>query len=238
MKIAILGYGRMGKAIEILAKERGHDVVAIIDNENEWHTTDLSAADVAIDFSQPHCAVDNIGKCFNSHLPIVVGTTGWYDSLQEIIDRCNQQGQTLFVASNFSIGMNMMFELNQRLAKMMKGRTEYTASITETHHIHKLDAPSGTAITLAKDIIENNDDFHNWELTTTTNPSAGILPITSIRQGEVPGIHEVVYDSPIDTITIRHEAKNRQGLAMGAILAAEYVIGRKGYFTMHDLIKR
>lgn len=224
MKIALLGYGKMGKAIEALAQERGHSVGVTIDCEGDWaeRLEDLRDCDVAIDFSTPSTAVDNIMRCFNIDMPIVVGTTGWYDQLESVVHDCQQRGQALFVASNFSIGMNIMFDLNRRLAQLMSRHPEYSATITETHHIHKLDAPSGTAVTLSNDMKE--------ELHRT-------IPIKSIREGEVPGIHEVVYDSDIDTITLVHSAKNRKGLALGAILAAEYLEGKKGYYTMGDMLK-
>lgn len=223
MKIALIGYGKMGRAVEETARQRGHEILATIDGPNDWmgKLDDLRDCDVAIEFSTPDTAVDNIMKCFNLGLPIVVGTTGWYDQLEGVVHDCGERGQSLFVASNFSIGMNIMFELNRRLAQLMNGRGEYSVSISETHHIHKLDAPSGTAITLAGDIADITD----------AKP-----PITSHREGEVPGIHEVVYDSEVDTLTLRHEAKSRKGLALGAVLAAEFLRGRRGYYTMRDLL--
>lgn len=223
MKIALLGYGKMGKAIESLASEQGHSVGVTIDCENDWaqHLEALRNCDVAIDFSTPSTAVDNIMRCFNINMPIVVGTTGWYDQLESVVHDCQQRNQALFVASNFSIGMNMMFDLSRRLAHLMSHHPEYHASITETHHIHKLDAPSGTAVTLANDMKEQ---------------LRHAVPIQSVREGEVPGIHEVVYDSDIDTITLVHSAKNRKGLALGALLAAQYLVGKKGYHTMKDLL--
>ena len=196
MKIAYFGYGKMGRAVEAVALERGHTTAAIIDPLVESPST--IAADVAFEFS-----------------------TGWNARLDEVVDICRQRGQTLFVASNFSIGMNIMFELNRRLAELMQGR-DYQVAISETHHIHKLDAPSGTAIVLADDIAA---------VTGGERPH-----ITSHRIGEVPGIHEVVYDSAVDTLTLRHEAKNRKGLALGAVLAAEFLVGKKGIYTMRDLL--
>ena len=223
MKIALLGYGKMGKAVEALALERGHSVGVTIDNEDDWmgKIESLRECDVAVEFSTPATVVGNIMRCFDMGMPVVVGTTGWYDQLESVVHDCQQREQALFVASNFSIGMNIMFELNRRLAQLMDGREEYAASITETHHVHKLDAPSGTAISLANDMKE--------ELGRT-------VPITSIREGEVPGIHEVVYDSDIDTLTLRHSAKSRKGLALGAVLAAEFLEGKKGYYTMRDML--
>lgn len=213
----------MGKAVEALALERGHSVGVTIDNEDDWmgKIESLRECDVAVEFSTPATVVGNIMRCFDMGMPVVVGTTGWYDQLESVVHDCQQRDQALFVASNFSIGMNIMFELNRRLAQLMDGREEYAASITETHHVHKLDAPSGTAISLANDMKE--------ELGRT-------VPITSIREGEVPGIHEVVYDSDIDTLTLRHSAKSRKGLALGAVLAAEFLEGKKGYYTMRDML--
>ncbi len=223
MKIALLGYGKMGKAVEALALERGHSVGVTIDDEDDWmgKIESLRECDVAVEFSTPATVVGNIMRCFDMGMPVIVGTTGWYDQLESVVHDCQQRDQALFVASNFSIGMNIMFELNRRLAQLMEGREEYAASITETHHVHKLDAPSGTAISLANDMKE--------ELGRT-------VPITSIREGEVPGIHEVVYDSDIDTLTLRHSAKSRKGLALGAVLAAEFLEGKKGYYTMRDML--
>ena len=213
----------MGKAVEALALERGHSVGVTIDDEDDWmgKIESLRECDVAVEFSTPATVVGNIMRCFDMGMPVVVGTTGWYDQLESVVHDCQQREQALFVASNFSIGMNIMFELNRRLAQLMEGREEYAASITETHHVHKLDAPSGTAISLANDMKE--------ELGRT-------VPITSIREGEVPGIHEVVYDSDIDTLTLRHSAKSRKGLALGAVLAAEFLEGKKGYYTMRDML--
>lgn len=228
MKIALLGYGKMGKAIEAIANERGHHIATTIDNEDEWmeRIDDLRNCDVAIDFSTPNTAVDNIMKCFNIAVPIVVGTTGWYDQLENIVHDCMERECSLFVASNFSVGMNIMFALNRRMAQLMEPHPEYRLAITETHHIHKLDAPSGTAISLAKDIAEESGRFDCWT----------DIEIASIRKGEVAGIHEVVYDSDIDTLTLCHSAKSRKGLAMGAVLAAEYLQGKKGYYTMQHLL--
>ncbi len=224
MKIALLGYGKMGREVEQAALRRGHTVGVAIDGNDDWmyRLDDLRDCDMAIEFSTPDTVVDNIMKCFTLGLPVVVGTTGWHDRLQGVIDDCRERGQALFVASNFSIGMNIIFALNRRLAELMEGRDDYAVAISETHHIHKLDAPSGTAITLADDIRRHS--------------SRTAVPITSHREGEVPGIHEIVYDSAVDTLTLRHEAKNRQGLALGAVLAAEYLLGKKGYYTMQDLL--
>lgn len=227
MLLAILGYGKMGHAIETLALQRGHQIGCTVDNDDDWNRCGdaLRACDVAVEFSQPAVAVDNLRRCFDLGLPVVCGTTGWYDRLDAVAAECRDRGQALLVASNFSIGMNIMFELNRRLAQLMAARLEYKVSLSETHHIHKLDAPSGTAITLARDI---NEVCHAERMP--------VGDIVSIREGEVPGIHEVVYDSDVDTLTLRHSAKSRQGLALGAVLAAEYLCGRKGFYTMRDLL--
>lgn len=239
MNIALLGYGKMGHAIEALAENRGHRIGVTIDNETQWRErlAEFARCDMAIDFSQPSTAIDNIHRCFDSNMPLVIGTTGWYDRLDAIAEECRQRGQALFMASNFSIGMNVMFELNRRLAYLMEHRNDYRVTITETHHIHKLDAPSGTAITLAGDILAHSDQYDSWHLAgTTAADEAGSLPVAAIREGEVAGIHTVTYDSDIDTLTLTHSAKSRKGLALGALMAAEYLLGRKGYYTMHDML--
>lgn len=215
----------MGHAVEAEAAGRGHRVVCTVDNDSEWDSKAeaLRTADVAIEFSTPATAVANIRRCFDHGLPVVSGTTGWNDRLEEVRSECLQRGQTLFTASNFSIGMNIMFALNERLAELMASYPQYRIGITETHHIHKLDAPSGTAITLREQIVDHLG--RNEE-----------IPIESIREGEVAGIHTVVYDSEIDTLTLTHEAHSRKGLAVGALIAAEFVVGKKGCFTMKDLL--
>lgn len=227
MKFALIGYGKMGHAIEKAALQRGHQIVCTIDNPSELNAKldVLRQADAAIEFSTPATAAENIRFCLNEGIAIVCGTTGWYEHYDELANLCKTKGGTLFTATNFSIGMNIMFALNERLAALMKGRNEYKASITETHHIHKLDAPSGTAITLQQQITGNGGR-------RTEN-----VPITSFREGEVPGTHTVCYDSAIDTITLTHEAHSREGLAQGALLAAEWVAGKKGIFTMKDILK-
>lgn len=238
MKIALLGYGKMGKAIEAEATKRGHEVVLTIDNGDDWEQKGdlMKNCDIAIDFSMPSTAVENIYRCFAIGLPVVVGTTGWYDQIDQVVADCRKQDQSLFVASNFSIGMNIVFAMNRRLAELMGRRDEYRVSITETHHIHKLDAPSGTAITLANDIAGRSKRYGKWVLANTTEPDEGDIPVTSVREGEVPGIHEIVYDSEMDTIRLSHSAKSRKGLAVGAVLAAEFLLGKKGYYTMDNLI--
>ena len=215
----------MGHAVEAEAACRGHRVVCTVDNDSEWDSKAeaLRTADVAIEFSTPATAVANIRRCFDHGLPVVSGTTGWNDRLEEVRSECLQRRQTLFTASNFSIGMNIMFALNERLAELMASYPQYRIGITETHHIHKIDAPSGTAITLREQIVDHLG--RNEE-----------IPIESIREGEVPGTHTVVYDSEIDTLTLTHEAHSRKGLAVGALIAAEFVVGKKGCFTMKDLL--
>ena len=222
MKIALIGYGKMGHAIEAMATGRGHTVACRIDRDDPW--PGQMDADVAIEFTTPATAVANIRRCWAAGLPVVCGTTGWDAERPAVEAECRAGGHTLFAASNFSIGMNIMFALNEHLAALMRGKEDYSVSITETHHIHKLDAPSGTALTLRNQIAENG------------GRSAAEIPIESIREGEVPGTHTVVYDSRIDTITLTHEAHSREGLALGALLAAEYTVGRKGVLSMREMI--
>lgn len=240
MNIAIIGYGKMGHAVERCAVERGHSIALTIDTPEDWADkgSKLKDCDVAVEFSTPATAVENIMRCLRAGVAVVSGTTGWNDRLEEVKAECAALGGALFVASNFSIGMNIVFELNRQLARMTKGLPSYSVAIKETHHIHKLDAPSGTAIHLAEGIIAEQGG--DWELVGSSQERARseqTIPITAIREGEVAGIHEVRYDSPLDTITLIHEAKGREGLALGATLAAEFVVGKKGVFTMHDLIK-
>ena len=239
MNIAIIGYGKMGHAVELCASKRGHFVSLTIDTPSDWDSKSslLYKCDVAIEFSTPATAVQNILRCLKAGLPVVSGTTGWNDHLEAVKAECNSLGGALFVASNFSIGMNIVFELNRQLARLSKNLPDYSVSIKETHHIHKLDAPSGTAIHLADDIIAEHkaSAWHLADPSQTSEPFS--IPITAIREGEVAGIHEIRYDSPLDTITLVHEAKSREGLALGATLAAEFIIGKKGFFTMHDLLQ-
>ncbi len=223
MKIALIGYGKMGHAIEALAEEHGHSVTLKLDKGDTW--PEKIEADVAIEFSTPATAVDNMLRCIEAGVPVVCGTTGWYDRYDEVADACRKARGRLLTATNFSIGMNIMFALNERLAQLMRGRSEYSVDIAETHHIHKLDAPSGTAITLQEQIMENGER------------KAANIPIESIREGEVPGTHTVRYDSEIDTITLTHEAHSRKGLAVGALLAAEWLVeAPAGVFTMKDVL--
>ncbi len=237
MKIVISGYGKMGKEVEAIAQKRGHQVIAKIDRPNEWDKFDAiqSQADVVIDFSQPEVVVDNLKRCFRAGIPIVTGTTGWDKQLEDVTNTCSAQKGTLFFAPNFSIGVNLFFRANRLLAKLMAGVDGYSVQIEETHHIHKLDAPSGTAIKTADGIIGQNPHIEKWVNEATG--SATELPIVSRREGEVTGTHEVIYDSEVDTLTLKHEAKNRSGFALGAVLAAEFVQGKQGVFTMDDLLE-
>lgn len=234
MKILLLGYGKMGHEVEQIALHRGHSIVATIDNVNEWAEKNdmLREADVAIEFSTPATALENIKRCFDIHLPVVCGTTAWYQHLEEIKERCVKEQQTLFYAPNFSIGMNITFMLNRYLAKITE-KYDYKLSLTETHHIHKLDRPSGTAVKLAEDIIESNGNYSSWSL---DDCGEEVLHIEAIREGEYFGIHEVKAESECDIIQLRHEAFSRKGFATGAVIAAEFVEGKKGIFTMNDLL--
>lgn len=231
MKIALLGYGRMGKAIEIVAVERGHDVVAKIDQDEAYGN--LSEADVAINFSVPDAAVENIKTALKINIPVVCGTTGWLDQLNEIEDFCKAKNSAFIYASNFSIGVNLFFKLNEVLAKLMSSHKSYEASMKEVHHIYKLDAPSGTAITLAQEIIDQSD-YTQWSIHKDTIEN--MLPIEVDRTGEVPGTHTIKYESSIDSITIEHEAHSRKGFALGAVIAAEWIQDKKGVFSMNDVL--
>ena len=237
MKIALIGYGKMGKTIEQIALSRGHQIVSIVDinNPEEFQSANFKSADVAIEFTTPATAFDNYMKSFAAGVPVVSGTTGWLDRIGEIKEKCEKEGKTFFYASNFSIGVNIFFALNKYLAKIMNNFPSYNISMTETHHIHKLDAPSGTAITLAEGIIENVDRKDRWTLETAEQPTD--LPIHAIREGEVPGIHEVTYESDVDYISIKHDAKSRAGFALGAVVAAEFTAGKKGFLGMDDMLK-
>ena len=237
MKIALIGYGKMGKTIEQIALSRGHQIVSIVDinNPEEFQSVNFKSADVAIEFTTPATAFDNYMKSFAAGVPVVSGTTGWLDRISEIKEKCEKEGKTFFYASNFSIGVNIFFALNKYLAKIMNNFPSYNISMTETHHIHKLDAPSGTAITLAEGILENVDRKERWTLETAEQPTD--LPIHAIREGEVPGIHEVTYESDADYISIKHDAKSRAGFALGAVVAAEFTAGKKGFLGMDDMLK-
>ncbi|TRX63550.1 4-hydroxy-tetrahydrodipicolinate reductase [Carboxylicivirga sp. M1479] len=236
MKIALIGYGKMGQEIEKIALDRGHEIVSKIDVSSEDSFTDdaFKSADVAIEFTRPEAAYDNYMKCFDAKVPVVSGTTGWLDKLAEIKDRCDNDNQTFFYASNFSLGVNIFFELNKQLARIMNKMDEYNVSMEEVHHTQKLDAPSGTAITLAEGIIENIDKKNDWKLDQEESNSD--LAIKAIREGQVPGIHTVKYESSVDEIIIHHSAKSRKGFALGAVLAAEFASKNSGYLSMNDLL--
>jgi 4-hydroxy-tetrahydrodipicolinate reductase len=237
MKIAILGYGKMGKAITKIAESEGDEVVLKIGSHNlEDLTIDhLQKADVAIEFSRPESAFDNIRLCLESGVPVVSGTTAWLDRMDEAKSLCNKNDGALFYASNFSIGVNILFHVNKVLAQLMASQSSYSVSMEEIHHIHKLDAPSGTAISLAEDIILQLPDKKGW-VNDVVNAKPSELPIVSKRVGEVPGTHEVIYSSAIDTISIKHEAHSREGFARGAIMAARWIVGKQGYFEMKDIL--
>ena len=224
----------MGHEVERLALAKGHEVVVTIDNEQEWdeRLEQLKTADVAIEFSQPDQAFANISRCFDLHLPIVVGTTAWYDRLDEVKERCIKEHQSLFYAPNFSIGMNMVFRINKQLAQFAE-KYGYAMSLAETHHIHKLDKPSGTAAKLANDIIAESSRYQCWSINEPY--PADTLPIEVTREGEVFGIHSVTARSSADRITLTHEAFSREGLAQGALAAAQFLVGKTGVFTMEDL---
>lgn len=244
MKIALIGYGRMGHIIEQIALERGHSVVSKIDinNPGGFDSEEFRSADVAIEFTTPATAFGNYQKCFAAGIPVVSGTTGWTKRLGEIKKQCEEEGQTFFYASNFSIGVNIFFAVNRYLAGLMNNFPAYDVNMTEIHHIHKLDAPSGTGITLADDILETINRKKQWRLAAEgaqpydTKNQEDLL-IHAIREGEVPGIHEVRYESDIDSITIKHDAKSRAGFALGAVLAAEFTAGKKGFLGMEDLLQ-
>lgn len=230
MKIALLGYGKMGKTIEQIALSRGHDIVLKIDK----HITDydITKADVAIDFSVPSAAVGNLSKALNNNVPVISGTTGWLKDYDDITRLCKERDGAFIYASNFSIGVNIFFELNNQLAKMMAHLDKYKVNIEEIHHTQKLDAPSGTAITLAEGIIKNSN-YQHWSL---DQKGPDTIPIVAKRVEDVPGTHIVSYDSTVDTIEIKHTAKNREGFALGAVIAAEWIVGKTGIFTMKDVL--
>lgn len=230
MKIALLGYGKMGKVIERIALERGHEIVL---KKDEFNTYDgLSTADVAIDFSVPTAAVSNISSCFNNNVPVVSGTTGWLEHYDEMIALCNEKQGGFISSSNFSLGVNIFFELNEYLAKIMSQFDSYKVTMEEIHHTQKLDAPSGTAISLAKGVIENSN-YTNWTLEEAKEKQ---IHIEAKRIGDVPGTHTVTYDSIVDSIELKHTAHNREGFALGAVIAAEWLAGKTGIYSMKDVL--
>lgn len=229
MNIAIIGYGKMGKAIEKLAADRGHNIVAIIDEENspKWHDLNAAAVDVAIEFSSPESALDHIFRCANLRIPCVCGTTGWLQHWDRAVKKITETGSALFYASNYSLGVNILFEMNKRLGDIMAQFPSYAVQINETHHTEKKDSPSGTAISLAEGLKKE------WSL---DNPEPGKLPIYAFRAPEVFGIHEVIYKSQDDEIMLRHEAHNRNGFAGGSLVAAQWILNKTGIFGMKDLL--
>lgn len=239
MKIALVGYGKMGHEIEKIAKERGNDVVLVLDaliNPQDFTVENLKKADVVIEFTRPDAAFDNYIKCFEAGVPVVSGTTGWLDKMPKVKEMCQNEGKTFFYSSNFSIGVNIFFRLNKFLAKIMNGFDNYDVNVVETHHIHKLDKPSGTAITLAEGILENFTRKDGWTL-DAAEAKQKVL-INSVREGEVPGTHNIKYYSDIDDIEIIHTAHSRKGLALGAVLAAEFLYGKpSGFYSMDDMLK-
>lgn len=235
MRIVLIGYGKMGKEIEAIALKRGHVIVLKIGKDNAASVTenDLKKADVAIEFSTPHTTIANIKKCFAAALPVVVGTTGWYEHFEEIKRECEQKQGGLFHATNFSLGVNLFFKVNSYLAELMNKYPDYDVSMEEIHHIHKLDKPSGTAITLASQVLAKLDRKKNWSIEKNDKET---LFIKDIREGEVPGTHIIKYKSEVDDIEIMHKAHNRKGFALGAVIAAEFLAGKTGIYTMQDLI--
>jgi 4-hydroxy-tetrahydrodipicolinate reductase len=236
MKIALIGYGRMGHEIESVAIERGHTIKQIIDvdNSGDLNSVIFKEIDVAIEFSSPDSAFENIVKCMEMNKPVVSGTTGWLKNYDLAADICTKNGTSFIHSSNFSVGVNILFRLNSEFAKMMERLKDYTPSIEEIHHVKKLDAPSGTAITLAESIMEHHKSYKGWcfEKSKTKN----CIPVRAVREGTVTGTHTVAWNSEIDSISLKHEAKNRKGFAYGAVLAAEYICFRKGVFTMIDVL--
>ena len=235
MKITLIGYGKMGKTIEKIALQRAHNIVEIIDigEESKFNSETVLNTDIAIEFTNPQSAENNIKKCLENGISVVSGTTGWNFNNYEIEEICVKNNCAFFYASNFSIGMNIFFEINKKLAQLLSNHQDYTVQIEETHHIHKLDKPSGTAITLATAIIENSNRYQNSELDKYVDDT---IPIKSFRVGEIVGEHNVIWDSEIDTISIEHSAKSRDGFAIGAILAAEFLKNKIGVFSMQDLL--
>lgn len=265
MKIALIGYGKMGRMIEAIAKERGHEITVVIDIDNEVDIDSKAfrKSDVAIEFTRPDSAVNNLLKCFSAGVPVVCGTTGWLDSLDAVKSVCESGKGAMFYSSNYSIGVNIFEAVSRYLSGIMNNYPQYTPSMEEVHHIHKLDHPSGTAITIAEELIEASNKVDKWEepeeitddsepKTTASEDDKNTLFISHRREGEVPGIHTVTWDSPQDTITISHSAKSREGFALGAVLAAEWLAekckkfsvgplkigsGQTGFFTMKDMLK-
>ena len=239
MKIALIGYGRMGHLIEEVAKSRGLHINCIIDidDKEKFSSKEFKESDVAIEFSTPSSAVDGILSCFAAHVPVVVGTTGWDNSLPEIKEMCDQGKGTVLYASNFSIGMNIFMAMNRYVTTIMNSFDSYDPSLLEIHHVHKLDHPSGTAITLANQLTSISKRFKRWiEKEIGETPDKGFLPVYHKREGEVPGIHSITWESDCDSIVMTHDAKNRLGFARGAVSAAQWLAGKKGFFSIGDFL--
>jgi len=236
MKIAIIGYGKMGKIIEEAAAEKGHTTGLVIDliNQADLTVQKLDGHDVAIEFTTPASAWHNISVCFDAEMPVVSGTTGWHERIPEIKERCLRENQAFVYSSNFSIGVNILFHINRQLARLMNPFNQYKPRIEEVHHTKKLDAPSGTAISLANGVMNEIPRLKDWELTEASDNQT--IPIKAIRADDIIGIHEVIYESDMDTLSFRHSAKSRKGFASGAILAAEFIQNKKGFFTMEDVL--
>lgn len=245
MKIALTGYGKMGHIIERIARERGHQIVCVIDKDNvaDFDSEAFRSADCAIEFSTPSTAPGNIFKAFEAGVPVVCGTTGWLADLPAVRKACDEGKGTFLYASNFSVGVNIFMAVNRYLARIMDGFPQYTPSMVETHHIHKLDHPSGTAITLAEEIISETARVKGWQepesngksFTAPGKTDGEMMPLAHLREGEVPGIHTIEWDSPVDTITISHSAKSRDGFALGAVIAAEWLATQKGFHTIGEV---
>lgn len=238
MNVALIGYGKMGHEVEQVLLQRGHNISLIIDetNSSDLDPENLKAKsiDVAVEFSTPHTAYSNIVRCLEAGVPVVCGTTGWLDKLDDAKTLCRQKDGAFFYASNYSVGVNILFRVNEALARMMNGFPEYDVTVEEVHHVQKKDAPSGTAITIAEGILDGVDRKKKWVGETTTTPSE--LEVVSVRRSVAPGTHTITYESEADSITVTHNSKNRRGLAVGAVMAAEFICGKKGVFTMADML--
>jgi 4-hydroxy-tetrahydrodipicolinate reductase len=235
MNVAIIGYGKMGKEVEAILQQMGHTISLRSDEKSPFKAEDLKGSDVAIEFTRPESAVDNIFKCFDANCPVVIGTTGWYMRMPEVRNECLSRNQSMLYATNFSIGVNVLFHLNKELARIMERFPEYQPDILEIHHAAKLDKPSGTAITLAEGILENIPRKARW--VNEGSESDDVLSIISEREGEVPGTHIINYKSDVDNISLTHQAVNRRGFALGAVKAAEWLVGKKGCYSIHDFLK-
>lgn len=242
MKIFLFGYGQMGKEIELQAKINGHEVIWIVDPPQNmpFDMDKLKEADVAIDYSNPGSAVENIYHCFDAKTPVVIGTTGWYDMLPAVCEKCVQHSGTFFYAPNFSIGVNIIFKMNQILARFMSSFSQYSTEVHEIHHLKKIDKPSGTAIHIANNILDNTELYKNWiclpENEKKTDDKSDLLPVYYSREPDVVGIHEIKYISDIDELSIRHKAFNRKGFVLGTLIASEWIVDKKGVYTMSDLL--